>query len=70
MLATETNTPAMQKRIHAAAWKRGYRQFNLHFEHGQWWMIVRQHGRMDDDETYSVVDAVSRGVDTFDFERV
>jgi len=65
MLKTETNTPVIQKRIHAAAWKKGWRRFTLHFEHGQWWVSLRNGA------AYSVVDAEGGpAMDGFDFEQV
>jgi hypothetical protein len=39
MLNTETNTPAMEKRILKAAYKAlKRRNLTAFFEHGQWWI--------------------------------
>jgi hypothetical protein len=66
-LKTETNTPAMRKRVLAAARAHlgGRLGYTAAFEHGQWW-ILRSNGAQ-----YSVVDAEGpRTTDGFDFEMV
>jgi hypothetical protein len=70
-LKTETNTPAMGKRI-AEAFKASQAAeshicsqnvFSSEFEHGQWWVLCLC------GESWSVVDAESgTAVDGFDFE--
>ncbi len=64
-LRTEINTPRIASRIHAAAWKKGWRKFTLHYEHGQWFL---QHAN---GAQYSVVDAEGgTAIDGFDFEQL
>lgn len=71
-LKTETNTPAMERRILRAFLAfRDYdiahaRQISVDFEHGQWWVTDKPSGA-----AWSVVDAEGRGaIDGFDFERI
>jgi hypothetical protein len=69
MLKTKTNTPAIERRILAAAGDllgEG-RRIEANFEHGgQWWVTD-----CDTGAEWSVVDAVGgRAVDGFDFEQV
>lgn len=66
MLKTETNTPAMMKRIMTAARKSLHvRKVQADFEHGQWWISLKNGAQ------YSVVDAEGGpAVDGFDFEMV
>jgi hypothetical protein len=69
-LKTQTNTPAMEKRILKAARARLSRQATRHlfafFEHGQWWIENHKTNAI-----WSVVDAEGgTAVDGFDFEKV
>jgi len=67
-LMTETNTPAMHKRVlRAANYKLGHtRKFQADFEHGQWWVTELGTGAQ-----WSVVDCQTQGgVDYLDFEQV
>lgn len=71
MLKTETNTPAIAKRVASAARKiLGIRKgIQVDFEHGQWWVSVI--GGHLDGAQYSVVDAEGPGtIDGFDLEKV
>ena len=66
-LNTETNTPAMEKRILAAA-QKSLRRRNLSafFEHGHWWITHQPSGAQ-----WSVCDASGPTCpDGFDFEQV
>jgi hypothetical protein len=64
MLHTETNTPAMEKRVLKAAHKAlNRRNLTAFFEHGQWWIEHRPSGAQ-----WSVCDASCP--DGFDFEQV
>lgn len=70
-LLTETNTPAVEKRItravkaHAIYGHEHRARFHCAFEHGQWW-VVFAHGA-----TYSVCDAAGGpAVLGFGFEQV
>lgn len=68
MLNTETNTPAMLKRIkHAWVQQKIARGgVSLDFEHGQWWVTHLVTGAQ-----WSVHDCADlQGEDTFDFEQV
>ena len=67
MFKTETNTPAMARKVLRAARKSlRTRALSVHFEHGQWWVIKIYTGA-----AYSVVDAEGgASVDGFDFEQV
>ena len=67
MLNTETNTPAMEKRILQAAHKAlKRRNLSTFFEHGQWWIEHHPSGAQ-----WSVCDAETRnGEAYFDFEQV
>ncbi len=63
-LPTETNTRAMERRIRRAVSEMGYRG-NLVFEHGHWWLMLR------DGTIFDVVDAEGpTAVDGFGLERV
>lgn len=63
-LNTETNTPAMEKRVLQAAHKAlKRRNLSAFFEHGQWWIEHRPSGAQ-----WSVCDA--SGPHGFDFEQV
>jgi hypothetical protein len=66
-LKTETNTPAMERRVLKAAREvLGRRGLTADFEHGQWWVTHRLSGAQ-----WSVVDAEGgRAVLGLDFERV
>lgn len=65
-LPSMINTPAISKRIHAAAWRRGFRRFQLHYEHGQWWLTVPHTGA-----AWSVVDAAGgSAIHGFDFAQL
>jgi hypothetical protein len=62
MLKTETNTPAMERRILRAF---GRRRATAGFEHGQWWVSLPSGAQ------YSVVDAEGGDArDGFSFEQV
>lgn len=79
-LKTETNTPAMGKRImrafnerfvgpesrhHRGPWPRLH-HYSANFEHGQWWVTDLYNGAQ-----WSVVDAEGgSAIDGFDFEQV
>lgn len=69
MLKTETNTPAMERRIKRAALialRADAVSLNTVFEHGQWWIVNRFTGAQ-----WSVVDAEGGpAIDGFDFEQV
>jgi hypothetical protein len=65
-LKTETNTPAMDRRIAAAFSESGIEAGDFYetvFEHDQWWVICENGAQ------YSVVDTTG-GIDGFDFEQV
>ena len=65
-LPSTINTPATRKRIHAAAWRRGFRRFQLHYEHSQWWLTIPRTGA-----TWSVVDAEGgSAIHGVDFEQI
>ena len=65
-LPSTINTPAIQKQIHAVAWRRGFRRFQLHYEHGQWWLTIPRTGA-----AWSIVDATGgSAIHGFDFEQV
>ena len=69
-LMTETNTPAMEKRVlRAARWRLGASRnlrYQADFEHGQWWVTELGTGAQ-----YSVVDCeTAAGVPYLDFEQV
>jgi hypothetical protein len=67
-LKTETNTPAMEKKVAAAfrESKHAVSKYSTDFEHGQWWVTAMDSGRQ-----WSVVDAEGPGsVHGFDFEVV
>jgi hypothetical protein len=66
MLRTETNTPAMDKRIRRAARERfRTRLIQTDFEHGQWWVTLRNGSQ------WSVCDAEGYGsFSGFSFEQV
>lgn len=66
-LMTETNTPAMERRVlRAARFRLGKRRFQTDFEHGQWWVTELGTGAQ-----WSVVDCQTQdGVDYLDFEQV
>ena len=85
MLQTETDTPAMRDRVHAAACARFDLEPNeVLYEHGQWWVKFWPEGTDEniaafeevfgtdvDEKTFSVVDAEGgESVDGFDFEEV
>lgn len=61
MLNSETNTPAMERRIKKAALVRFGCEAKPVFEHGQWWVTF------GDGSQYSVCDAEPGG---FYFEQV
>lgn len=68
MLMTETNTPAMERRVlRAARYRLGKRRrFSADFEHGQWWVTDLRTGAQ-----WSAVDyETGAGVPYFDFEQV
>jgi len=67
LLCTETNTPAMEKRILKAAHKAlNRRNLTAIFEHGQWWIEHLPSGAQ-----WSVNDASGPScLDGFDFEQV
>jgi predicted cupin superfamily sugar epimerase len=69
MLMTETNTPAMEKRVLRAAVYKGLGKscdLQADFEHGQWWVTFKPSGAQ-----WSVVDCqTAAGVDYLDFEQV
>ena len=63
MLMTETNTPAMEKRVlHDARLVLGKRNLIAIFEHGQWWIEHRPSGAQ-----WAVNDT---NIGLFDFEQV
>lgn len=69
-LMTETNTPAMERRVlRAARWRLGAARslrYQADFEHGQWWVTELGTGAQ-----YSVVDCQTKdGVVYLDFEQV
>lgn len=67
-LKTETNTPAMERRILRAAreYFGKHRRLDAHFEHGQWWITDCETGAQ-----WSVNDAEGQyTVDGFDFDQV
>ena len=66
MLKTEQNTPAMMHRVLKAARTRFPRRvLSADFEHGQWWIILKNGAQ------YSVVDAEGGpAINGFDFEQV
>ncbi len=66
-LMTETNTPAMYKRVlRAARYRLGAGRYQADFEHGQWWVT-----RLGTGAQWSVVDCQSQaGTDYLDFEQV
>lgn len=66
-LMTETNTPAMEKRVRRAAnYRLGRGRYQADFEHGQWWITDLRSGAQ-----WSVVDCQTQdGVDYLDFEQV
>lgn len=73
LLKTEENSEEMGERIDAAAEayfiEREHLFISTFYEHGQWWAVLIFAD--DDDETYSVVDAVGGdSVDGFSFERI
>ena len=75
MLKTETNTPAMERRIRSAFDSCDLNtscKFETHFEHGQWWITTTE--PLDSDiteKTFSVVDAEPRVKHSgLDFEEV
>ena len=64
-LPSTVNTRTIERRIRAAARARGYRGFDLVFEHGHWWMLLKT------GEAFDCVDTQrDRAVDGFDFESV
>lgn len=63
MLMTETNTPAMEKKVlHDARLQLQKRNLSAFFEHGQWWVEHRPTGAQ-----WSVNDT---NIGVFDFEQV
>lgn len=66
-LQTETNTPAMERRVlRAARVLLGHRRWAADFEHGQWWLT-----NLDTGAQWSVVDAEGAHThDGFAFEQV
>lgn len=69
-LKTETNTPAMGRRIMATAarfqWSVPHHSFSVDFEHGQWWVTCKDYGAQ-----WSVADQEGGGdIDGFGLERV
>jgi len=60
-LLTETNTPAVEKKVLAAARKHFNQRKNIgvFFEHGQWWVLRENKIRFS--ETYSASDAEGFG---------
>lgn len=68
-LLTETNTPAIERRVlraavHTLGGRR--REYQADFEHGQWWIT-----RLASGAQWSVVDCqTAAGVDYLGFERV
>ncbi len=66
VLMCEVNTPAMDRRVAAAARKHFHkRDVRTNYEHGQWWISL------PDGSQYSVNDAEGPGTtDGFDFELV
>ncbi len=67
MLKTETNTPAMARKVLRTAHQYFHtRALSVHFEHGQWWVI-----KIDTGAAWSVVDATGgSSLNGFDFEQV
>lgn len=69
MLMTETNTPAMEKKVYRAAKERlglDRRHCSAHFEHGQWWLTNIKTGAQ-----WSVCDwQTPGGLKYLDFEQV
>ena len=65
-LMTETNTPAMQRRVlRAAKYRLGPGRYQADFEHGQWWVT-----RLTTGAQWSVVDCEKDGIPYLDFEQV
>lgn len=67
-LMTETNTPAMERRVlRAAEYRLGgsRRDYQADFEHGQWWVTRLRTGAQ-----WSVVDCEQDGIAYLDFEQV
>ena len=65
-LKTETNTPAMARRVKAAAGQVLDGRLQADFEHGQWWITA-----IDTGAQWSVCDAEGKcAVDGFCFEQV
>lgn len=65
-LMTETNTPAIYRRVLRAAKVRlGKGRYQAGFEHGQWWVTELGTGAQ-----WSVVDCQKDGIDYLDFEQV
>lgn len=67
MLITETNTPAVKRRVLRAARVRlGRARYQADFEHGQWWITNLTTGAQ-----WSVVDCETvDGTPYLDFEQV
>ena len=65
LLPSQQNTRLIERKIAAAARVKGYRGFDLEFEHGHWWLILKT------GEAFDVVDAEGgNSVNGFDFESV
>ena len=71
LLPSQTETPAVEKRIMKAAATRFPRmKKETFFEHGHWWLRVVGKGD-EDDRTFDVVDAEGgQSINGFDFEEV
>jgi hypothetical protein len=67
-LKTETNTPEMEERVLLAAYaalSEPMTNLFADFEHGQWWITLKDSGTV-----FSVADATGgKSVDGFDFEQ-